>query len=89
MHKTLWAVVSFQSNAGNQISNARCSVIYIFTKTLCCCVPLSLQDLTKIDTPLYPDNRYEWLCNLANNQFQESDVYNGNVLSYLSGNSKK
>lgn len=83
-----WAVVSFQSNAVIKfLMHGVPSFTYLPKHSVA--VPLSLQDLTKIDTPLYPDNRYEWLCNLANNQFQEGDVYNGNVLSYLNRDPKK
>ena len=83
-----WAVVSFQSNAVIRfIMHGVPSFTYLPKHSVA--VPLSLQDLTKIDTPIYPDNRYEWLCNLANNQFQEKDVYSGNVLTYLDRDPKK
>tara|TARA_B100000287_G_scaffold244341_1_gene229769 strand:+ start:1256 stop:2194 length:939 start_codon:yes stop_codon:yes gene_type:complete len=83
-----WAVVSFQSNAVIKfLMHGVPSFTYLPKHSVA--VPLSLQDLTKIDTPFYPDNRYEWLCNLCNNQFQEGDVYNGKVLDYLNRDKKK
>jgi len=77
-----WAVVSFQSNAVIKfLLKGVPSFTYMPKHSVA--APLSLQDLTKIETPIYPDNRHEWLCSLANNQFQQKYVYSGKVLSYL------
>ena len=45
--------------------------------------PLSLKDLSQIETPIYPENRYEWLCNLTNHQFYQSEIKNGYAERYL------
>jgi len=77
-----WAVVSFQSNAVVKfILNGVPSFTYMDKHSVAC--PVSLTDFSKIENPWYPDNRYEWLCNICNNQFQERFVYSGHVMDYL------
>ena len=44
---------------------------------------MSQTDLSKIETPIYPDNRYEWLCNLANHQFYANEIQSGYAERYL------
>lgn len=41
--------------------------------------PVSLQDLTKIETPYYPDKDklYEWACHIAYGQFHTEELRNG------------
>ena len=36
-------------------------------------VSLGLDELNKIETPYYPDNRHEWLCSLFGSMFRKSD----------------
>jgi hypothetical protein len=47
--------------------------------------PVSLQDLSKIETPYYADNDklYAWGCHLAYGQFHVSEMKNGKALEML------
>lgn len=47
--------------------------------------PVSLQDLSKIDSPYYPDQDklYAWGCHLAYGQFHISELINGKAKSML------
>ena len=80
--KDAHAVVSFQSSAA---AKAIIKGVPSFTITdkYSAAVPMSLTDLSKIETPIYPDNRYEWLCNLANHQFYASEIESGYAKEYL------
>ena len=82
--KDAHAVVSFQSSAA---AKAIIKGIPSFTITdkYSASVPMSQTDLSKIETPIYPDNRYEWLCNLANHQFYASEIESGYAKEYLDG----
>ena len=82
--KDCHAVVSFQSSAA---AKAIIKGIPSFTITdkYSAALPLSLTDLSKIETPIYPDNRHEWLCNLANHQFYASEIQSGYAKEYLDG----
>lgn len=50
--------------------------------------PVSLQDLSKIDTPYYPekDKVYQWACHLAYGQFHVSEMKDGSALRILENN---
>ena len=80
--KDAHAVVSFQSSAA---AKAIIKGIPSFTITdkYSAAIPMSLTDLSKIETPIYPDNRYEWLCNLANHQFYANEIQSGYAKRYL------
>lgn len=47
--------------------------------------PVSLQDLSKINEPYYPDmdKRYEWACHLSYGQFHISELRNGKAKRIL------
>lgn len=47
--------------------------------------PVSCQDLSKIDTPYYPDSDklYAWACHLAYGQFHVSELKNGKAMEML------
>jgi len=47
--------------------------------------PVALQDLTKIDTPYYPDKDklYAWACHLSYGQFHISELKNGSAMEIL------
>ena len=80
--KDAHAVVSFQSSAA---AKAIIKGVPSFTITdkYSAAIPMSLTDLSKIETPIYPENRYEWLCNLANHQFYASEIQSGYANRYL------
>jgi len=77
-----WAVVSLQSNAANEAIMYGIPSFTIYDK-YSSAVPMSLQDLSKIETPFYPDNRYEWLCNLCNHMFPTTEISSGKALRYI------
>jgi hypothetical protein len=47
--------------------------------------PVASQDLSKIDTPYYPDadKLYAWVCHLAYGQFHNSELISGAALTAL------
>lgn len=47
--------------------------------------PVASTDITKIDSPFYPDNelRYQWACHLAYGQFHTSELANGTAIRIL------
>lgn len=47
--------------------------------------PIGLQDLSRIDTPYYPDKDklYAWACHLAYGQFHVSELKNGSALNLM------
>lgn len=80
--KDCHAVVSYQSSAA---AKAIIKGIPSFTITdkYSAAIPMSQTDLSKIETPIYPDNRYEWLSNLANHQFYANEIQSGYAERYL------
>ena len=80
--KDAHAVVSFQSSAA---AKAIIKGVPSFTITdkYSAAIPMSLTDLSKIETPIYPENRYEWLSNLANHQFYANEIQSGYAKRYL------
>ena len=80
--KDCHAVVSYQSSAA---AKAIIKGVPSFTITdkYSAAIPMSQTDLSKIETPIYPDNRYEWLCNLANHQFYANEIQSGYAERYL------
>lgn len=77
-----WAVVSMQSNAANEAIMNGIPSFTLFDK-YSSAVPMSLQDFSKIETPFYPDNRYEWLCNLCNHIFTINEITSGKAFRYV------
>lgn len=45
--------------------------------------PVALNDLSKLETPLYAENRHEWLCNLAYGQFNTDEMIDGTAWRIL------
>ena len=82
--KDAHAVVSFQSSAAAFEDNHKGIPSFTITDKYSAAIPMSLTDLSKIETPIYPDNRYEWLCNLANHQFYaRNEIQSGYAKRYL------
>ena len=77
-----WAVVSFQSSVAVRAIN-RGVPSFLMKPGYSAVQPVSSTDLTKIETPFYPDNRYEWLSSLCNNQFLKGEIISGKAYRYL------
>jgi len=77
-----WAVVSFQSSAAIKAVN-RGVPSFLMKPGYSATQPVSLTDLSKIETPFYPDNRYEWLSSICNNQFLKHEITTGKAYRYL------
>ena len=72
--KNCHAVVSSQSTAN---IDALLNGIPSFCESTSCCLPVSYTDLSKIETPYYPDNRQEWVDSLMANQFTLNEMKSG------------
>jgi len=79
----VFALVTFNSNAATE---ANFYGIPTFTLAPCnAASPVSLQDLSKIETPYYPedDKRFMWACHLAYGQFHISEMRDGSAYRML------
>lgn len=45
--------------------------------------PMSLQDLSMIERPIYPDERYQWACDIAWTQWRPDEMRTGAAWKYL------
>lgn len=80
---TAWAVVTFNSNAGTEsILNG---VPVFVTQAANAARPMSLDDLSKIESPYYPTNDevHAWAYHLAYGQFHNTELENGTALRIL------
>jgi hypothetical protein len=78
-----WAVITFNSNAGTEsILNG---VPVFVTQAANAARPLALDDLSKIETPYYPDSGQvrNWASHLAYGQFHNTELENGTALHIL------
>lgn len=75
-----WAVITLQSLGSIE---SICKGVPVFNLAPCCCQPVSLQDISKIEEPYYPDNRWEWLKSLSYGQFNPEEIANGTALSLI------
>ncbi len=78
----VWALVTYQSVAATE------SVLYgypAFSLAPNAADPVTLNDLSKLETPLIPDDdlRYKWACHLAYGQFHTDEMANGTAISIL------
>lgn len=80
-----WAVVSFQSSVSIRAIN-RGKPSFLMKPGYSASQPMSQLDLSKLETPFYPDNRYEWLSSLCNNQFLKEEIRSGKAYRYLNDN---
>ena len=80
-----WAVLSFQSSVAVKAIN-RGVPSFLMKPGHSVSEPMSLIDLSKIETPYYPDNRYEWLSNICNHQFLKQEIIDGTAYRYLNDN---
>ena len=72
--KNAYAVVSFQSTV---CIDAMINGIPSFCDKLSMGLPVSLDDLSLIEDPLYPSNRQAWIESLLANQFTMTEIKNG------------
>ena len=76
--KDAHCVVSMQTNAATTAVLKGIPSFTLFDK-YSPAVPVSLQDLSKIETPLYADNREEWLINLCNHNYTKKEIISGDL----------
>jgi len=69
-----WALVTHSSNAAVE---ALIAGIPVFCTDPCAAQCMGLTDITKIETPIYPDDRVRWASVLANNQWTLDEMSNG------------
>ena len=79
----VFALVTFNSNAATE------AIMYGYPAFAMspthAAAPVALNDLSKIETPLYADNRYEWACHLAYGQFHVNELKSGMAMKILQG----
>ena len=80
--KGAWAVVMPASNAG---VDAAIAGVPVFSTYPSACSDIGLEDLSKIETPIYPDNRWEWLKGLSYNQWTLKELKSGLAWDMLKG----
>jgi len=73
------ALVTHQSNAGVEAVIMGCPV---FVDPGSAAALVGQTDLSKIETPVYPD-RKPWLCSLAYSQYSEPELVDGTLLRHL------
>lgn len=72
--KDCWALVCFMSNVGVQAALAG---IPVFVLGPAAARTVGCDDLSKIESPAYPDNRYEFACSLAAQQWTLEEIAAG------------
>lgn len=70
------ACIVFTSNSA---VDALMAGVPTFTTGQCAASRMSLQDLSKIETPYFPEKRYEFGCVLAANQWTLEEIQNGDT----------
>jgi len=75
-----WAVITHQSLA---CIESICEGVPVFNLAPSCCDNMALQDLSKIEQPYYPDNRWEWVKSLSYGQFTLDEIENGFMIETL------
>jgi hypothetical protein len=61
-----WALVTWSSAAANE---ALLAGVPVFTAGTCAASSMGMADLTRIETPVYPDGRSGWAAALAGRQW--------------------
>ena len=77
------AVIVYSSVSGAQ---AAIHGIPCFATEKCASLAFGTSDLSKIENPVKPDNRYEMACVLANNQWTLNEIRNGTAWRELNEN---
>ena len=68
------AVITYNSNIS---LDAVLNGVPVFISDINVAYPMGLTDLSKIESPIYPDNRYEWCKHLAYCQFNMNEIRSG------------
>lgn len=79
LDKNVFILVTYNSIAATE---AIIHGVPALTLGLNAATPVSINDISKIDSPIYPD-RQQWLNNLAYGQFHISEFQNGTFWEYL------
>jgi len=69
-----WAIITHQSLA---CIESICEGVPVFNLAPSCCDLMALQDISQIEEPYYPDNRWEWIKSLSYGQFTVNEIENG------------
>jgi hypothetical protein len=77
-----WALVTWSSAAANE---ALLAGVPVFTVGRCAASPMGLTDLTRIESPVYPDGRVEWAAGLAGRQWSLDEFRDGTTWRALHG----
>lgn len=77
------ALVTYSSKAAIE---ALCFGVPVFVTEPCAASPMGLSDLSKIETPYYPDDRERWCAVLAANQWTHAEVESGRAWAALPHN---
>lgn len=77
-----WALVTWSSAAANE---ALLAGVPVFTAGSCAATPMGLSDLTRIESPNYPDGRDAWAAGLAGRQWTLDEFRNGTAWRTLNG----
>lgn len=80
--KDCWAVVVFMSNVGVEAALAG---VPVFVLGPSAARAVGCDDLARIETPLYPDNRHEFACSLAGQQWTLEEIAAGQAWEVLRG----
>jgi hypothetical protein len=85
LNNDVFALVTFQSNAAVE-SVFQGIPVFVLAPT-CAAAPVGLTDLSKIETPYYPDRDklQAWGNHLAYGQFHISEIKNGKAKQLLEG----
>ena len=69
-----WALITHSSSTAVKAILDGVPVFSLASSMVSC---MGLDDLNRIEEPIYPDGREQWLCNLAANQWTREEMANG------------
>lgn len=72
--KNAWCLVTHSSNAAVEAAMVG---VPVFCEPVCGAAMVGCTDFTKIETPIYPDNREEWIASLMWQQFSLNEFRSG------------
>ena len=78
--KDAWALVTHMSAAANE---ALLAGVPVFVSGLCAATPLASGELSRIETPTYPDGREDWAAGLAGAQWTLDELKRGEAWRVL------